>query len=102
MNIAEMLAPVGGLPEGVDEDSVQETNIGLYGVTLVSVKPLPPRYEGARMLPPFTPRSSAAPDENFISRSTGPCAVIARPRIEHTRWSNSGDGWRVVSRWVRP
>ena len=45
MNIAEMLAPVGGLPEGVEEDMAQEVKTGPDGVTLVSVKPLPPRYE---------------------------------------------------------
>ena len=102
MNIAEMLAPVGGLPEGVTEDSVREVKTGPDGVALVSVKPLPPRYEGARMLPPFTPRAFAAPDENFLSYTSGACAVIALPRVEHTRWSNNGDGWRVVSQWVRP
>ena len=102
MNIAEMLAPIGGLPEGVNEDSVSEANIGPDGVTLVARKPIPPRYEGARVLPPFTPRAFAAPDENFLSYSTGGCAVVARPRVEFTRWTNSGDGWRVVSRWVRP
>lgn len=102
MNIAKMISPRWGLPEGVNEDSVQEVNTGPDGVTIVSVKPLPPRYEGARMLPPFTPREVASSDEKFLSYTTGACAVFALPRVEFTRWANSGDGWRVVSRWVRP
>ena len=93
MEIATMLAPFGGLPEGVVEDNVVALNIKPGMVTLTAIVRLPPRYRGTRMLPPFSPRECAAPDEQFISYTGGACATIALPRTQKTEWVNAGDGW---------
>lgn len=106
MDIAPMLGSYG-LPPGVAEEAVMEvsherTRGKPIAVTLVSLKPLPPRYTGAQRVADFTLAGCCADDERVLSYSTGPCAVIALPRIERTQWGNDGSGWRVLNRTVRP
>lgn len=106
MNVAHMLGPYG-LPPGVAEEAVMDVRHERargkpVAVTLTAIASLPPRYEGARRLPDFTPREAAAPDEQYLSFTTGQCAVIARPRVERTTWENSGDGWRAVGQKATP
>ena len=90
-----MLAPFGGLPEGVTEDDVVALNIEHGMVTLTTTVRLPPRYKDIRMLPAFSPHECAAPDEQYISYSGGACGTFALPRNQKTEWMNTGSGWVV-------
>lgn len=97
-NLSPMLGSYG-LPEGVAAEAVMGARCehkrgSPRVVTLTAVRSLPPRYEGLRHLPDFTPREAAAYDEKYLSFTTGQCAVIALPRIERTTWVNDGSGWR--------
>ena len=93
MRITELLGDVG-LPQGVDEESVESVSVCAGVITLYSTERLPPRYEGVRKLPPFTSREAAARDEQYLSWSTGACGTVALPRRNRVEWVHDGVAWK--------